>query len=58
MSIANMSKEKPHGALGSNAPIARVPVEPEDAAAQPQPTMEKEDNDVVYLRDDLRSPGG
>jgi len=54
-----------HGALGSNAPLARVPVEePEEATPspevesaqlnEPEPKRLKSDDDVVYLREDLR----
>lgn len=62
------NKEKPHGALGSNAPLARVPVE-EDVPAEKEKeeviadvpvatsSATKDDGDVVYLREDLKPKG-
>ena len=62
-----MSSGKEHGALGSNKPLERVPVEDEDVPAENQKeetTLEvlvatssatkKDDEDVVYLREELK----
>jgi hypothetical protein len=61
------NKDKQHGALGSNAPLERVPVE-DDALAEKEETVDdasvatpfatkKDDEDVVYLREDLKPSG-
>lgn len=51
------NKDKPHGALGSNAPLERVSVEePIAVAKEVAETPLVEEQEVVYLRDDLR-PG-
>lgn len=60
------NKDKPHGALGSNKPLERVPV-PEEIIPAVEEKEEiisevpvatssatKDDGDVVYLREDLR----
>lgn len=59
-----MPNDKPHGALGSNKPLERVPVEEPVVPAEnekvsegdPVPTSSatNNDGDVVYLREDLR----
>jgi hypothetical protein len=59
-----MSNDRPHGALGSNQKLERVPVEEpvkkeikeETTPDSPVPLQEPEEKDVVYLREDLR-PG-
>ena len=64
------NKEKPHGALGSNKPLERVPVVEETIPAFEEKEEEtipdvpvatssatEDDGDVVYLRDDLRPRG-
>ena len=55
-----------HGALGSNKPLERVPVDEQEANSPPtdepfelkevesKPLKSAGDEDVVYLRDDLR----
>lgn len=60
------NKDKPHGALGSNKPLERVPVpeevipaveEKEEIISEVPVTTSsatKDDGDVVYLREDLR----
>jgi len=62
------NKEQPHGAMGSNAPLARVPVE-EDVPAKKEKeeviadvpvatsSATEDDGDVVYLREDLKPKG-
>lgn len=58
-----MSPRSEHGAFGSNAPLKRVPVEepeiqtPETDELFPElerKPLKSEDDDVVYLREDLR----
>jgi len=58
-----MSSGGEHGALGSNAPLARVSVpadEPaknekvEEKPSTPTSSTTEDDGDVVYLREDLR----
>ena len=57
------NKDKPHGALGSNAPLERVPVEDDapaekdDASVATPSATKKDDEDVVYLREDLKPSG-
>ena len=55
------NKDKPHGALGSNKPLERVPVEDdvpaEDAPVATSSATKKDEEDVVYLREDLRPSG-
>jgi hypothetical protein len=62
------NKDKPHGALGSNAPLERVPVEDDAPAEKEEETVDdasvatpfatkKDDEDVVYLREDLKPSG-
>lgn len=61
------NKENPHGALGSNQPLERVPVVEETTPAIEEKEEEsvpdaqestssatEDDGDVVYLREDLR----
>lgn len=54
-----MSGGKEHGALGSNAPLERVPVEEEisqedRAQVATSSATKKDDGDVVYLREELK----
>ena len=58
------NKEKQHGAMGSNAPLERVPVveeevpqESEVPGATSSATEKDDEEDVVYLREDLRRSG-